>query len=209
MKTHVILLVLLAMIGLSCTDAGNPVQEASPGEHLFFPPGGPNYVSGEVILSFNDSVNYSFIVLFFSRLNLEPVFINADSAFTMWIQVDSGEVAAQVARLLLDSTVIWAEQTGFDGGDPDKPYILAHFRGITTTDRARALIGSIGGLSWKQTMVSMRLAVAKVEVGQEQHWVDSLKVMPAVKWAELVQIIYVATESGTLPHSNAVIRTPR
>jgi len=158
------------------------------------------------MLSFIDSVDYPYIVSFFSRLNLEPVFISADSAFTMWIQVDSGEVPTQIARLLLDSTIVWAEQTGFDGGDPDKAYIIAHFRGITTIDRARALIASMDGLSWKQTKVITRLAVARVEVGQEQHWVDSLKVMPAVKWADLVRIIYIAAQNDKAPPPSAVIR---
>jgi hypothetical protein len=187
---------LTALLLYCCNDIGSPVQETSPIAPPVVPPVvppvGPNYVPGQVVIGFVDSVNYSFIVSFVASLELTPISIHADSAFTMWIQVDSGEVNTHIATLLLDPTVVWAEQRGFDGGDPDKAYIIVRFRGLTTTDRALALIASIHGLSWKKTLPDPRTALVRVKVGQEQQWIDTLKTLPFVKWADFNHLVYVA-----------------
>jgi hypothetical protein len=128
---------------------------------------------------------------FIDALRLEPINIYADSSFTVWIQVDSGRVDQHLARLQQDSAVVWADQRGYEGGDPQKSYLLASFRGTVREAYALALITSIEGLSWKKTLVSPRIALIKVDVGQERQWVDSLQTYPFILWAELDYIITI------------------
>jgi len=181
MKSASFFLIILTSLALSCSDLGDPKLYSNPTG----PPDSLNYVPGRVIVGFVASVNFQFIASFISGLNLEPLNIQADSAFSVWIQVDSGEVNQYLVKLQQDSAVLWADQRGYEGGDPQKSYLLARFRGTVKPEYALALINSVGGISWKRTVFSPRSALIKVQIGQEQQWIDSLKTYPFVTWAEL------------------------
>ena len=181
MKSASFFLIILTSLALSCSDLGDPKLYSNPTG----PPDSLNYVPGRVIVGFVASVNFQFIASFISGLNLEPLNIQADSAFSVWIQVDSGEVNQYLVKLQQDSAVLWADQRGYEGGDPQKSYLLARFRGTVKPEYAVALINSIVGISWKRTVFSPRSALIKVQIGQEQQWIDSLKTYPFVTWAEL------------------------
>jgi hypothetical protein len=191
-----LVVIFIASMLLSCNDIGEPRPETNPLIPIKPPntPGRPIYAAGQVAVGFVDSVNYPFIFSFINGLNLTPININADSSFSVWIQVDSGKVSDLLARLQQDSAIAWADQRGYpmDDGDPQKEYLLAHFRGTVTVDYALALIRSIPGISWKKTLFSSRSALIGVPVGQETRWVDSLKTFSFVRWAELNYIIRIA-----------------
>lgn len=191
-----LVVIFIALMLLSCNDIGEPTSEANPITPIRPPntPVGPLYVPGQVVVGFVDSVNYPFILSFINGLSLRPININADSSFSMWIQVDSGRVSDFLARLQRDSAIVWADQGGYpmDDGDLQKAYLLAHFQGTVTVEYALALIRSIPGISWKKTLLSSRTAVVGVPVGQETRWVDSLKTFSFVRWAELNHIIWIA-----------------
>jgi hypothetical protein len=191
-------LIILTSFGLSCSDLGDPKRYTNP----IGLPDSLNYVPGRVIVGFVDSVNFQFIASFISGLNLEPINIQADSAFSVWIQVESGDVNQHLARLQQDSAVLWADQRGYEGGDPEKSYLLARFRGTVKPEYAVALINSVGGLSWKRTIFSPRSALIKVQIGREQQWIDSLKTYPFVRWAELDYFTY--SHLGCVPPNNAM-----
>src|SRR5206468_773255 len=95
------------------------------------PPPSLNYRPGRVAAGFIDTVNYGFISSFIHGLGLEPINIYADSSFSMFVQVDSGNVIQYLQMLLRDSAVAWARETGFrpNRGDPNKDYFLVHFNG--------------------------------------------------------------------------------
>jgi hypothetical protein len=171
---------------LSCGDMGEPVWATARGF-----PYGPFHVPGQVVIGFVDSVNAPFIVSFIDGLHLRPIWIAADSAFSVWIQVDSGTVSEHMARLQQDSALAWVQERGYSGGDPGKTCLLARFNGAVTVGHALALIQSIPGLSWKSTILTPRSALVEVEVGQEEHWVDLLKAYPFVKYADLNRIFYI------------------
>jgi hypothetical protein len=187
--------IFTASILLSCNDIGEPKPETNPIKPIKPPntPGEPIYAPGQVVVGFADSVNYPFIFSFIKGLNLTPINIDADSSFSVWIQVDSGRVSDLLGRLQQDSAVAWADQRGYpmDDGDPQKEYLLAHFRGTVNVDYALALIRSVPGISWKKTLFSSRSAVIGVPVGQETRWVDSLKTFSFVRWAELNHIVWI------------------
>ena len=181
MKPASFFLITLTSFALSCSDLGDPKRYTSPTG----PPDPLNHVPGRVIVGFVTSVDFQFIASFISELNLEPLNIQADSAFSVWIQVDLGDVNQYLAKLEQDSAVLWADQRGYEGGDPQKSYLLARFRGTVKPEYAVALINSIVGISWKRTVFSPRSALIKVQIGREQQWIDSLKTYPFVTWAEL------------------------
>lgn len=151
------------------------------------PPIDQYYVPGEVVVGFADSLNYTFINSFVTSLNLTPIDIAADSSFSVWIQVDSGQVSDHITRLEADSAVAWAQQRGypFDDRDTQKAYIIARFRGTVSETYAIALIENIHGLTWKSTLFSPRWAVIAVPIGHEQQWIDILEQYPCVQYAEL------------------------
>jgi len=187
MKYKYYLVLILVLLIVSCKDAGDSPQASNPNEPIQT----GKYVPGHVSVGFIDSVNYSFISNFFQTLNLEPTNIYADSSFGVWIRMDSGNVSHLVARLEQDSAIMWADQRGYEGGDPLKAYLLIQFRGTVGPDYALQLIRSIQGISWQKIVMSSRMAFIKVEIGQENRWIDSLKTYPFVTWAELDYIIHV------------------
>ena len=189
MKPAILFLIVAMAFVVSCGDLGEPKRDTNP----ISPPSSLNYVPGRVAIGFVDSVNYAFIASFISGLSLEPLSIYADSSFSMFVQVDSGNVIYHLERLQQDSAVAWAQQTGFppNGGDPMKHYLLVHFHGTVTFEYALALIRSIAGISWKSTLQTSRSALVKVEVGQEHQWIDSLKTYPFVRWADLDYIVQI------------------
>jgi hypothetical protein len=188
-------IIFIASILLSCNNIGERKSETNPirPPSTPNPPGSLTYVPGQVVVGFVDSVKYYFILSFINGLNLTPMNIDADSSFGVWIQVDSGKVSDFLARLQRDSAIAWADQRGYPmgDGDPQKEYLLAHFRGTVTVDYALALIHSIPGISWKMTLLSPPSAVVRVPIGQEARWIDSLKTFSFVRWADLNHIAWI------------------
>ena len=92
MKTIKICFISIIFIftAISCSDSDNPLLIPKPIIHLPESQGG--YIPGEVVVEFQDSVDHKFISSFINKFKLTPIDINADSVFSMWIQVDSGDV---------------------------------------------------------------------------------------------------------------------
>lgn len=188
MKT-LLLMLTTSLLLISCKSARNSIPIFNPIE----PPAEQIYVPGEVAVGFVDTINYAFIVSFVRSLKLEPIEIDADSAFSMWMRVDSGNVTDVITRLQQDPAVAWAQQRGYEGGDPQKAYLLAHFLGTVDTTYALELIGSIKGVSWVQTIHPPRIASIKVPEGQEIAWIAYLETYPFVRWAELNYLLQATT----------------
>jgi hypothetical protein len=151
----------------------------------------PLYVSGEVLVIFTDSLNYNFIQSFVNGLNVGVLSIGADSAFEMEINIDSGSVNKYIELFSNDSSVVWAIQgsTSYPAA-PSNLYLMVRFKGSYSVHYALNLIHSIPGLSWIKTWYSTKDALLKVPIGQEQHWIDSLKTYPFITDATLNYIAY-------------------
>jgi hypothetical protein len=154
-------------------------------------------MQGQVMVEFQDSVNYLFIRSFINEFKLTPIIINADSSFSMWIQVDSGQVNNYLTRLQQDTAVVRADQRDYYQGDPQKVYILSYFKGTVKINYALALIHSIGGISWKATTISERFALIGVPIGQEQFWASVFLRFSFVKNAKLLYILYAFDQNNT------------
>lgn len=183
--------ILLIFTAISCSDSDNPLILPQPITKL---PGGSqnSYVPGHVIVEFQDSVDHVFIGSFINKYKLTPINIYADSVFSMWIQVDSGDVNYYINRLQQDTAVSWAKQRGYSQGDPKKSYILANFKGTVKINYALSLIHSINGLSWMETFLSTRLALIGVPIGEEQYWISFFVKFSFVKSAGLNHIATLA-----------------
>ena len=192
MQRPIVVLGILATLNFACRDSGNPVLPESLVEQIpIDPPGDPGLVPGLVSFGFSDTVKLPFVETFLANLGLTVLNLHADSAFTMWIQVDSGKVDEKISALLLDSTVAWAEQRGYDGGDPEKEYIIVRFNGTSSIENALGLIASLPGVSWKKTIASPWWVVVAVEIGTERQWINTLKAYTFLIWVEVIPVIRV------------------
>jgi hypothetical protein len=175
--------IILILLFISCSESDNPLVISKPIIH--FPVSQVSYLPGEVEVEFQDSVDHEFISSFINKYKLTPIDIYADSVFSMWIQVDSGDVNYYINRLQQDTAVSWAKQRGYSQGDPKKSYILAYFKGTVKINYALSLIHSINGLSWMETFISTRSALIGVPIGEEQYWISFFVKFSFVKSAGL------------------------
>ena len=109
----------------------------------------------------------------------------------MEINVDSGSVNKYIELFSNESSVVYAIQgsTSYPGA-PSNQYLMVRFKGSYSVQYALNLIHSIPGLSWIKTWYSPKDALLKVSIGQEQHWIDSLKTYPFITDATLNYIAY-------------------
>ena len=191
MKKQIIFIILITCLVISCSKSEIPTNPSEIDEGLVVP---LVSVPGQVSVGFADSVNYVFINSFLKELDLTPIHISADSSFTFWVQVDSGETNKQLSLLLQNPKIAWADQRGypFEDRDIQKEYILIHFSGEISVKDAHNIINSTKGLKWKKTLVPPRSARIKVTIGSEKQWIDSLKKYSFVSWADITHVTRIS-----------------
>lgn len=189
--------IILILLCVSCSESDNPLTLPKPVIHY---PTSPGFVTGEVSVEFQDSVNAVFIRSFINDFKLTPINITADSSFSVWIQVDSGQVNNYFHQIQQDTAVVRADLRNYNLGDPQKLYIIAYFKGTVKINYALSLIHSIGGISWKATNISMRLALIGVPIGQEQFWASVFMRFSFVKNAVLLYIEYIFDVNNSSGH---------
>jgi len=178
-RLKILLAIFITFFIVSCSDSINPTSSnIDNGGIIAYLP-----VPGQVVAGFADTSNYSSIVFFLQQLKLTVVSIDADSSFTFWVQVYSGEIDKHLEWLSQNTEIAWAQQSGYSK-DPQKEYIILHFMAGLSVEFARNLINSKEGLKVKETIYSTKMGVVKVKIGAEQQWIDSLKTFSFVKWAE-------------------------
>jgi len=183
----ILLAIFITFFIVSCSNSTNPVNSnIDNGEIIPFLP-----VPGQVAAGFADTSNYSSIEFFLQQLKLTVVSIDADSSFTFWVQVYSGEIDKHLEWLSQNREIAWAQQSGYSK-DPQKEYIILHFMAGTSVEFAKNLINSKKGLKVKDTICSPRSGVVEVKIGTEQQWIDSLKTFSFVKWAEQNYVTHIS-----------------
>ena len=181
---------LLSVIGCKgkATELVSPKQGNNPQNNSNY------YYPGEVFAGFVDSVSYGFAISFLKENSIEPISMDFDSSFSIWLQIDKGEPNEYIKIISQESSVSWIEIAGypFDDVSPNKQYLLAHFNGSISQDSIKYYIKSLKNLTIKSVVIPPKIALLKVEVGKEMIWVDSLKKYDFIKYAELNYITATA-----------------
>lgn len=154
---------------------------------------GEQYVPGQIVVGFADTVSLTDAKSFIAEQGLEPVEWQFNSMISLWAEADSGKADSYLKALRADSTVLRAEKRGYAGTDkkPDKTYLQVQFNLRATEQSTETLLQSMPGLFIKNRMSKPKWAVIAVPEGQEQAWIDKLKAFPFVRYAELNTVVHV------------------
>jgi len=142
------------------------------------------YKVGDVVVGFYSETTEEQAGAMFAAHGLAWV-SNFPKRFSYWVEVVSGDPEADVAWLNESPIVIFAERRGDPNGRPGADYIFVSFNETATTESAQALIDSRPGLLVSSTLVAPKVAIASVEPGQEQYWIEVLKKESIVRYATL------------------------
>lgn len=150
-----------------------------------------DYVPGEVIIIWQDSVKYEFANSFIEQLKLETKRWDFDSTFAVWTLCDTGKEAVNLEILKGRKEVTKIYNNGPIYPDsPGKSIFIVHFDGSTSTDSASKFINSVKGLSVQSISVRSRYTLIKVPSGQEKLWVNLFKHYLFIKTAEVNTITH-------------------
>jgi len=153
----------------------------------------PNdYVSGEVIVGFNDEVTEEEVDNLIKSYNLswESHF---PTMFSYWVKVLSGSPADHIAKLESSDIVFWADSRGNPNGEPGCQYILVQFNSTATVATAKQLIDSFEDLEITSLNMASKWGVVTVPAGTEQQWINTLETNAIVKYAELNNIRHITS----------------
>lgn len=148
-------------------------------------PPGPNYVPGEILVGFYDSVSLEQADALVHSYNLswEQHF---PTSVSVWLEVQDNP-EEHIALLTASPIVAWAEVRGYSNGDPAKTYILAQING--TKAETESLINGIPGLKIVQYNSTSSWGVVNVPVGSESKWITTFASQAIVKYAQLNYIM--------------------
>jgi hypothetical protein len=170
---------------LSCVLPAGCSSPTGPRQSTFAEP----YKAGDVVVGFYSEATEEQAGAMFAAHGL-PWVSSFPKRFSYWVEVVSGDPEAHAAWLSESPIVIFAEHRGNPDGRPGADYIIVSFNETATTESAQTLIDSRPGLHVSSTLVAAKVAVASVEPGQEQYWIEVLKKESIVRYATLNYIAY-------------------
>jgi hypothetical protein len=142
-----------------------------------------DYKAGTIIVGFYPDVTEEQAGAMFAAQGLTWV-SQFPKTFSYWVEVVSGDPEADAAWLS-ESPIVISAETGSPNGGPVANYIYVTFKGTATPESAQALIDSRPGLVVSSTHVAPKTAIASVQPGQEQHWIEVLTKDSIVRYATL------------------------
>lgn len=178
-KADSIALLLSCVLLAGCNGPTSPRQTTSAAP----------YKAGDVVVGFYPEVTEEQAGAMFAAHGLSWV-SNFPKTFIYWVEVVSGDPEAHAAWLSESPLVIFAEHRGNPNGSPGVEYIIVSFNETATPELAQKLIDSRPGLLVSSTLVAPKVAVASVDSGQEQHWIEVLQKESIVRYATFNYFVY-------------------
>jgi Fervidolysin N-terminal prodomain len=172
---------ILSIFLSGCKESDNPIL---PPKH--------EYVPGQIVVKFNESVSDSFFNAFIDSLGLEIYSRNYDSYF-FWVETpkDSADYYASLFRNKWPLFIGVSVSTyPYEDIDSTKGYISMTYKtGLDASDISEGenYIDSLGLTLKRVTIIPIDniFAVILVPIGKELYWIDQLSKCTFIDYAEL------------------------
>jgi|GEM_PF-6872358 len=146
----------------------------------------PEFVYGEVVVGFVDSVSYDFVINYFNSNDLTIKKLHLGHVFK--IKADSNDIEYYKKFFSNDTTIKWINQTSVPEEDTLELVII--FNGQNDIEFDRQKIDKVTSLKIIYSYHEMKWALIGCKKGNEKYWVKKLKKLSFIEFAELNLITY-------------------
>ena len=140
----------------------------------------PEYVPGQVLVGFVDTVSYDFIIYFFDTLSLE--ILDLDLGHNFKAKADSNNLEFYRKIFSNDSTIEFIDQLP-SSSTPDSLHITMTFNGMNTLEADLIKVESIG-LNVYDISRHPKTVQLRCEIGEENYWISRLLTYDFVRYVE-------------------------
>lgn len=137
------------------------------------------YVPGEILVGFADTVSYGFVTNFLNEMDLE--ILDLDLCHNFWAVADSNNLAYYRNLFSTDSTVKAVNKLYWS--TVDTLYITITFNGMNSLESDSVKVEDAGLHVYSVKRYS-KWAHVSCEIGKEYEWTDSLLTYNFIRYAE-------------------------